>query len=341
MAEAKWAKFLPEPNREVCAENLNMFFRSMAERHLIWKRRFVEKKPQPWTNDPVFRQYKFTNVYRELDRSSQALIKNIILDTSLDFENLVWKTLTYRLFNNPETFRLFSYIWPNGIPDYNAFEKEMPKFSDALTCLRLSGARPFTNAYFISQKTGTAGAREQYYAEEVLPELHARIQTICNLSVTAENPSEFIRVLKDIPRIADFIAFELYRDLIYINKFTSHTAVPFSTGDWVNVGPGSSFGAALIFPQLKTNADIRESFYRLLAEVPSRMASISAEMGEEMLYPEWSKEERRYHVSSICNFTIDHIEHWLCEFGKYWRCSVGCSPQMKLNPVSDNLLYNI
>ena len=37
------------------------------ERHMIYRRREAGESP-PWTADPILCNYRFTNVYRELDR---------------------------------------------------------------------------------------------------------------------------------------------------------------------------------------------------------------------------------------------------------------------------------
>ena len=55
-------------------ECFEAFFQTMYERQLIWKRRFIDKKESPWTTDAIFKKFKFTNVYRELDRNSQYCI---------------------------------------------------------------------------------------------------------------------------------------------------------------------------------------------------------------------------------------------------------------------------
>lgn len=58
------------------------FFTTMYERQLIWYKRFILKLPRDqWTSDIIFNKYRFTNVYRELDRASQWLLYNIILNT--------------------------------------------------------------------------------------------------------------------------------------------------------------------------------------------------------------------------------------------------------------------
>lgn len=53
------------------------YWRFAAERQAIFFKRFRGFAP-PWTDDPVFMQYKFTNVYRASDRVSQYLIKYVI-----------------------------------------------------------------------------------------------------------------------------------------------------------------------------------------------------------------------------------------------------------------------
>ena len=97
-----WYDKLPDENLEVYEPHLRLFFESMHERQLIWKRRFIDKKERPWTENKIFQESKFTNVYRELDRNSQWQIKNILLDDKLNLKNLIWKLMVFRFFNNPE-----------------------------------------------------------------------------------------------------------------------------------------------------------------------------------------------------------------------------------------------
>lgn len=99
-----WSDKLPSDTLDVSDEHRTEFFRTMFERQMIWKRRFIDHQPRPWTEDPILRDYKFTNVYRELDRNSQWQIRNILLDDSLSLANLVWKMMVFRYFNNPQYF---------------------------------------------------------------------------------------------------------------------------------------------------------------------------------------------------------------------------------------------
>ena len=121
----KWHDKLPDVNEELNEGYLRLFFETLYERQLIWKKRFIDNKERPWTDDEILRDNKFTNVYRELDRSSQWEIKNILMDKGLNLENLVWKILVYRTFNNPQTFEAGIKVgYRNGIPNYEDYDKQ-------------------------------------------------------------------------------------------------------------------------------------------------------------------------------------------------------------------------
>ena len=156
----EYFKHLPDRNLSVSEENLQKFFETMYERQMIWKRRFIDKIQASWTDDPIFQENKFPNLYRELDRSSWWLISNIIMDDSLSLKNKVWKCIVYRLFNSPDFFEFLASVtdWKGGIPDYEKFKEQQPKFITIAKTLQNMGAKPFTDAYIISSsfaaKTG-------------------------------------------------------------------------------------------------------------------------------------------------------------------------------------------
>lgn len=45
------------------------FFAFARERHATYLRR-QSGAPEPWTDDPILRKFRFTNVFRELDRTT-------------------------------------------------------------------------------------------------------------------------------------------------------------------------------------------------------------------------------------------------------------------------------
>lgn len=84
-----WSVKMPNIALKKDNNNYDEFFKTMLERQLIWKRRFIDKLPMSWTTDEIFKTGKFTNVYRSLDKNSMWEIEHIILDDTLDLRNLV------------------------------------------------------------------------------------------------------------------------------------------------------------------------------------------------------------------------------------------------------------
>src|SRR5437763_125109 len=83
------------------------FWRFAAERQRIFFARLNEPRP-PWTEDPVLREYKFTNAYRASDRVSQYLIRRVIYETKYEPKDVVFRVLLFKLFNRIETWQMLT-----------------------------------------------------------------------------------------------------------------------------------------------------------------------------------------------------------------------------------------
>ena len=299
------------------AENLDLFFRMIYDRQMIWKRRFIDKAPAPWTTNEVFAKYKFCNLYREHDRSSQWEIRNIIMDDSLDDKNLIWKILVYRTFNNPETFARAFDKWPNGIPDYDSYSQD--EFAAHIEEIRSLGLNPFTSAYSITGNIVAGETIDDMFCKTVVPTIHRNIDLVMTL-LTNEvlDPEQLVSFLMTLPGASSFIAHEYYQDFTYISIYTDRTIMRFDQNDYTNLGPGSSQGVRLIFPKLKGSAQI--SCYEYLQDLAEeKLEEIGLENGELMPYVAWNKELRKYEVINECNLSLNQIEGALCEFSKYIR----------------------
>lgn len=346
---ASWYTKLPEPMEKVHVPYFKLFFETMFERQLIWKRRFIEKKDRPWTNNEIFAKSKFTNVYRELDRNSQWLIKNIITDESLSKKNLIWKMMVFRFFNNPETFEfdakkpvqlnlfeapyksglkqaesvsdlISAKKWRNGIPDWEEYDED--EFSRFIAGVRSAGQNPYTTAYLINSMATPGQSRDYCYTRLVIPYLHDNIDHFLDVVEKAEKPEQIIACLKTFPSVADFIAHEFYQDFTYIPKYTEREFMKFDQNDFTNVGPGASLGIRLIFPNLQSNEQ-KQAIYKLRNVAEKCLNKIAKDKGEEFPYLYYDKTNKQYYTSNKCNITLHQIEMWLCEFQKYWKMMIG------------------
>lgn len=320
-----WYKDLPDENgTSIYEPNLRLFFETMYERQLIWKRRFIDKKERPWTKDKIFQDSKFTNVYRELDRNSQWQIKNILLDDKLSLKNLVWKMMVFRFFNNPETFtfdpkgkslqpNLFgsekksgleqaqstqelisAKKWPNGIPDYDDYDED--EFSRFIAGIRSSGQNPYTTAYLINSQATPGMPRDYCYTRVVIPTLHKNMDKLIATVMSAKKPEDIINYLKTLPAVADFIAHEFYQDFTYISRYTNRKFMSFDQNDYTNVGPGASIGIRLIYPTLKTIKDQKLAIYWLSEMADRWLNKIEKEKGEPFPMIGWDKENKKYFI---------------------------------------------
>lgn len=283
---------------------------------MIWKRRFVDCSPAPWTENEIFAKYKFCNLYREHDRSSQWEIRNIIMDDSLSDKNLVWKILVYRTFNNPETFARAIDKWQNGIPNIEDYNED--EFAAHIDDIRTMGLNPFTNAYSITGNISVGDSIDNTFCHIVIPAIYRSLDAICTVLQNADTPEQIVTFLMTLPGASSFTAHEYYQDLTYISIYTNRTVMRFDQNDFTNLGPGSSQGVRLIFPRLRGAEQL--SCYAYLQDIAEeQLEEIGLEKGELMPYTSWNKETRKYDIITENNLSLNQIEGALCEFSKYMR----------------------
>lgn len=316
-----WKRKLPNENEVVCEKNFNEFFDVMLERMLIWKRRFIDEQDRPWSNNNILNKFKFTNVYRMLDRSSQWQIQHILLDKSVKGMNLVWKLMVYRMFNNPETFEKGLRFWKNGIPDYKDYDvNEWYKFIQGI---KESGGNPFTNAYLTNSASYPGLTRVESYTQKILPILHKSIPELYELMLKAKKPEEIIDFLTSLPSCARFMAHEYYQDFTYIAIFRDDNFFKFTQNDFTNVGPGASLGIRLIFPNLK-GKEQKQGIYWLKELAEEELEKARVRLGVDSVpYVQWNKKKGEFEIINKCNISLHQIEMWLCEYQKYWKMCIG------------------
>lgn len=128
------------PNNDI----LKYYFYYMQERMDMFWRKVDGCKYTEWSNDPILRTYKFTNVYRVLDRVSQYLIRNVIYKDIDNYtpEDVLLRIIVFKIFNKIETWEYLIHNLPEPITicSFNPHEisiilskrqQECPIFSNA------------------------------------------------------------------------------------------------------------------------------------------------------------------------------------------------------------------
>ena len=213
------------------------YWRFAAERQRIFFRR-IDGDAAPWTDDPVLRQYKFTNAYRASDRVSQYLIKSVIYDGDQSPDEVFFRTLLFKFFNKAETWALLKQVF--GTPSFADYSSE--HYGAILDDAMSSGRRIYSAAYIMP--SGRAGGTERKHRMHLkLLEGMMRYRLPARLAA-ASSMKEAFELLRSYPTIGDFLAYQYVTDLNYSGLLN------FSEMDFVVPGPGARDGIRKCFQDL-------------------------------------------------------------------------------------------
>ena len=225
---------LPQPQHDLIE-----FFDFIYERQLLWHNRFVVKSDPPWTENQILQQYKFCNVYRELDRCTQYLIKRVINNPALTNSQKVFAILVFRIFNQDGLFDKYF----TEVPSWQLFDAQLR--IKQLDEAKARGLNLFNDAYNITQRT--------YCDEHRKGEKH--VQHLLNLGniannwhdtfwliETAKNPKQIFDAITALNFYGPFVAYQCVTDISYIKGFKN-----LNWNEFCYAGPGAKPGIESIF----------------------------------------------------------------------------------------------
>lgn len=215
-------------------EAFDAFWYWINERHRIYLKK-TEGLPKPWTKDPVLMDFKFCNVFRQLDTGTIWLTENFVKPHKdagpLLFFNIAW----YRIFNWTGTGEFLGWqeSWET---DY-----QTKRLQDRMDM----GIQVFTSAHMTA---GKAGESKVYTHCKAIGDIWDRKNHLHMEIKWTGYIEEAVKLLDEIPCIGGFLAYEIATDL-------RHTPILEHAKDkntWTNFGPGSTRGIERIFgPQTK------------------------------------------------------------------------------------------
>lgn len=221
-----------KPNDDV----FKYYFYFAQERMSIFWNKYEEN--YPLTQDPTLQTYKFTNVYRAMDRVSQYLIRNVIYSDD-DFSNkdVLLRIIVFKIFNKPETWEyLESEVGKISIDNFN-----LKHINEALLKRKESGPI-FNNAYMM---TGTHSLynhlnfKHEKWLQMVKDELIG--QSVFDKIIDANSLSDVFDYLRGCSFIGDFLAYQYAIDMNY------STVINFSEDSFVKAGIGAIRGIKKCF----------------------------------------------------------------------------------------------
>lgn len=276
------------------------FFYWINERHRIYVARFIDKKPGPWTKDPILQQYKFTNVFRQLDKGTLAL-RSMLRPRGEDRgpENVVYSTFNviwYRMFNRYEHAKDVGFV--------RSFDVLKQKFR----MLELEGKTLFTSAHMT---TGRAFEAKVDTALSTLERVWTERGNLTGELTSCRTMEDAFKSLiaRKYYGIGKFIAYEIISDLRWVFGYDFEDLL-----EWANIGPGCKRGLERL--GMDVNLESLRKLYGLAKRHGS--ARIKAHIKGDEPPP----------------FELREIEHSLCEFDKYMRVKTGAGrPRETFKPT--------
>ena len=220
------------------------FWKFASKRQEIFFNRLSNKK-KPWCGDEILNTYKFTNVYRASDRVSQYLIKHIIYNGDQSPKEILFRILLFKLFNKIDTWQLFL----NSFGKVLYKEYDYDRYNKVLTEALREGHKIYSAAYIMSSGKEYFGNKRKHQNHLRLLEMIMDENIIENIQ-RAKRMQDVFLVLRSLPSIGDFLAYQYTIDINYSN------IINFSENDFVVPGPGAKEGIRKCFSNLGSFSEI-------------------------------------------------------------------------------------
>ncbi|WP_219210714.1 nucleotide kinase domain-containing protein [Variovorax boronicumulans] len=214
------------------------YWKFAAERQQLYFNRLTDEHG-PWTQDPVLKEYKFTNAYRAADRVSQYLIRQVIYRGSFDELDVAFRTLLFKLFNKIETWELLTARF--GPLSRATFD--VARFDAALSEAIRANQRIYSAAYIMPNAPRLIEG--SYKHRTHLDLLSSMVKTgLFEKLFATGSMREVYELLLSLPSIGPFLAYQYAVDLNYSDIFE------FSENEFVQPGPGALNGLTKCFSSL-------------------------------------------------------------------------------------------
>ena len=272
-------------------EAYDTYWRFAVERQRIFFRR-LERRPPPWTEDPVLLANKFTNAYRASDRVSQYLTRRVIYRNDLpnDPSEVVFRILLFKVFNRIETWELLE----KAVGQVTHAEYSFKRYDQILSRAMTRGESIYSAAY-IMPSAGSLGHKRKHQNHLTLIERMMANELPARLADAGSMQKAF-DLLIAYPSIGAFLAYQYITDINY------STVTNFTEMEFVTPGPGAIDGIKKCF----ADTDGRTDAYviRFMAE---RQEIEFARLGIEF-QTLWGR-----------RLQLIDCQNLFCEVGKYAR----------------------
>lgn len=288
---------------------LGLFWYFVAERQKVWHRRNIQQKPQPWTNDPILRKNKFTNIYRELDPGTEFPRRHI-LETDHPVADKIFNVMIYRLMCSIPTYQKIGF---QTLENFSARRLE-----SILEKIYETGEPVFGNAYLISPYSSMGSPYKYVNVAKLFEYVHYDMDRITKEILAAPSSEKVWKMINSVYGFGPFLAFQVMVDLMYPNRVTGEKILPWTHEDWACLGPGAVRGLGRMI-NTKNRAQQLEALRWL------RDNQVREFRAHELTFP-WLKDENGVSLT----ITLSNMQNCLCEFSKYASITQGTGKAQRL-----------
>jgi hypothetical protein len=209
----------------------------VPNRHRVWERRQAGAA-QPWSEDPILRTRKFTNMFRVIDPGSQFVLTDLAVDTTP--RTALARCFLYRYTNLPTTWRHLRDVLGEYPDEMDLFEEG--RLVEAIHAYRDSGHKVFSGAYVILPQPNHSGDKVEQAVGLAARWMNAHAQDF----LAATSQEQRFAILRREFGVGPFMAMQILTDWGYTPQCGEDREAEF-----VVAGPGCIKGAKFIAPTWK------------------------------------------------------------------------------------------
>jgi len=286
----------PQPTAETVRSTEGLLY-------FIWEREVIRLTREkghdaPWTNDPIFSKYKFTNIHRRHDRVSKWIIKEII-NLNLKDKHLWFTLLITRLVNWPPT--LEKLIYEDIIPcSPKNFDSQA--FSKTIEAFKKESPKIYSGAYMVyPTKKDIGGNKSTALAKHIIS---AAVDLADDVEIelwpddSIKSIEGFVNVLSKCFGLSTFMAGQVAADLTYAKGHLDDAEDLYT---YAPIGPGSSKGLNYLHNRKLSTKWTQGEFNRELIKIRKDI-------------------ENKLEINDM---TLHDVQNCMCEFSKYCRTALG------------------
>ena len=293
-------------------ENFKHLHKWVTDRYKVHLLKDVFKQPAPWTDNPIIREFRFTNVRREHDKETRWVIENICHAEMTD-ANKWMNLILFRMVNKSETCKNFMPInfdnidW-NSIYNYVLYAPEnYVMFTNAFKTSGVKGAAAKSLGHTSAFKDKVNGVPPLISVIKYCEKLYQNEELIVSLgnAVTAQ---DVFNCLQKVPGIGYFLAYQIFVDYTYCPESL------WSENEFVVAGPGARRGLDLVFED-KNGMSYEESLFWLRDNWNAICLWMNLPWNADEIFQDLPEYDRYMNVMSLQNCH--------CEISKYIRAVNG------------------